>query len=353
MKIKKICLIIRESNLDDRVRLSKTINYLTNNDYSLQLWKKKGDVQVNFITKSISKTYDNKMVEYVIWTIKLFIRLLFTRRIGVIFVSGFESALMVYLRSFFIKTEYIFDNPDNFYQSKNFSPSLRNRVLNIEKRVIERSMFTVVPDASRIGGYNLPKDKFKILKNFPSKNDLKESLKRQNTKKEKLVIYINGWLVPTRGLKMISNFINRLEEGLNLKIIIAGKKEGLDGILESKYVEYLGVVDAITSLSTYHESDLIFTFYDPSLEINRKASPNKWGDAIITKTVPVLNDGIETIPKYFPKGGYFNIKYDDYNALYDLIMNIYKDDTLLKNKKIALEKNPPYFWEDQMQNILG
>lgn len=344
-------IIIRESNLKDRVRLSKIISYLVDKQADFELWKKEGEEILNFKYKNIIKTSSNKKLEYVKWLIVLFFYLLKKNK-KTFFVSGFESALVVYVRSLFFKTSYIFDNPDNFYQSKRLSVFLRKIILRIEKAIIKRSIMTLVPDKSRIEGYNLPSEKFRVLKNFPSKNDLDKSLKLKETLNKKLIIYINGWLVPTRGLEMIDKFIKKLEKNLDLEIIIAGKKEGLGDILNSQYVSYKGTVNSIQSLSFYQLSDVVLTFYDPTLEINRKASPNKWGDAIITRTVPILNKGIETTDSYFPKGGYFSIEYGNHQELFELIMSIYNDKLTLQEKIKDLEENPAYFWEDQMNEIL-
>ena len=349
----KTTIIIRESNLKDRVRLSKIVSYFLESEKPFELWKKYGDEPTQFSVKNIAKNYTDKKKEYVIWIIKLFITLLKNKATGRIFVSGFESAFVVYISTFFIKREYVFDNPDNFYQSKQLPNFLKSALLYLERKIINKALVTLVPDESRIYGYNIPVEKFEVLKNFPSKNDLKESFKNVSKQEGKLVVYINGWLVPTRGLKMISTFITNLSPGLDLKIIIAGKKEGLDSVLESSYVEYKGVVSAIASLKYYHESDLILTFYDPKLEINRKASPNKWGDAIITKTVPILNKGIETTKTYFPNGGYFSIEYGEGHELLNLVLDIYHDKSILKNKIKQLEQNPMYFWENQMDKILN
>jgi len=351
-KSAKTTIIIRESNLRERVRLSKIISYLIEKKEPFELWKKHGDEDVYFPIKNLIKNYTDKRKEYILWIVNLFFVLLKSKNVGRIFVSGFESAFVVYISTFIVKREYIFDNPDNFYQSKQLPGFLKNILLELERKIIKKSLITLVPDESRIDGYKLQREKFEILKNFPSKIDLNESLKRVSKQKEKLVIYMNGWLVPTRGLEMISRFIANLRPGLDLKIVIAGKKEGLDTILTSNYVEYKGVVNAISSLSYYHQSDLILTFYDPKLEINRKASPNKWGDAIITKTIPILNKGIETTGSYFPNGGYFSLEYNNSQELLDLIMSIYHDKSILQEKIKQLEQNPTYFWENQMQNIL-
>jgi hypothetical protein len=349
----QIKIIIRESNINERVRLSKILQFYQDNGYEIELWKKVGTQKSNIPEKSITKTYKRKSIEYALWLSGLFFRLLFRRKITPIYVSGFESAIVVYLVSLVRGGTYIFDNPDNFYQIKNLPEPLKKLIFNVERKIIKRSKITTVPDEMRIKGYNLPREYFLTVRNFPSRSDVEKSLKNVAPKDKKLVIYMNGWLVPTRGLQMISQFIKKLQPNLDLKIKIAGKKEGLDEILTSPYLEYLGVVDAMTSLANYHNSDLVLTFYDPSIEINRNASPNKWGDALVTETIPVLNNGIQTTAIYFPKGGYFAVDYDDSESLYKLIMDIYKDETILENKRKELKENPKYFWEDQMQKTLN
>lgn len=348
-----IKIIIRESNINERVRLSKILQFYQDNDYDIELWKKAGTQKSDIPEKIITKTRKRKSIEYVLWMTGLFFRLLFRRKTTPIFVSGFESAIVVYFVSLFRGGSYIFDNPDNFYQSKNLPSTLKKMIFNIERKIIKRSKITIVPDEMRIKGYNLPREHFLTIRNFPSRVDVENSLKIVAPKDKKLVIYMNGWLVPTRGLQMITTFVQKLQPNLDLKIKIAGKKEGLDEILKSPYVEYLGVVNAMTSLGNYHNSDVILTFYDPSIEINRNASPNKWGDALVTETIPILNNGIQTTGMYFPKGGYITVDYDDSEGLHKLIMDIYEDDTILENKRKELKENPKYFWEDQMQKILN
>jgi len=353
MKKKKIVIVIRESNINERVRLSKILQFYKDSEYDIELWKKTGKQKSNFCERKIINSHKRKSIEYLLWTTKLFFILLTRRKNTLIFVSGFESALIVYFVSLIRGGNYTFDNPDNFYQSKNLPNVLKKIIFKIEQKIIKRSQITIVPDEMRIRGYNLPNHNFLTIRNFPSRSDVEKSLKVVELKNKKLVIYMNGWLVPTRGLQMISEFIKKLKPNLDLKIKIAGKKEGLDIILKSPYVEYLGIVDAKTSLGNYHNSDIILTFYDPSIEINRKASPNKWGDALVTETVPIINNGIETIDMYFPKGGYLSVNYNDSENLYKLIMKIYEDDTILANKRKELKENPTYFWEDQMQKILN
>jgi len=353
MTKESIKIIIRESNINERVRLSKILQFYQENGYEIELWKKKGTQKSNIPERPITKTYKRKSIEYALWMSGLFFRLFFRRKTTPIFVSGFESAIVVYFVSLLRGGTYIFDNPDNFYQSKNLPNGLKKMIFNIERKIIKRAQITIVPDEMRIIGYNLPRKYFLTIRNFPSKSDVEKSLKNTTPKDKKLVIYMNGWLVPTRGLQMISEFIKKLQPNLDLKIKIAGKKEGLDEILKSPYVEYLGIVDAMTSLGNYHNSDIILTFYDPSIEINRNASPNKWGDALVTETIPILNNGIETTAMYFPKGGYFAIDYNDSESLYKLIMDIYENEEILANKRTELKENPIYFWEDQMQKILN
>jgi hypothetical protein len=353
MKSKQqIILIIRISNIDERVRLSKNLHYYKSRDFEIELWKKKGSKKSEYNEKDISKTYKYKSVEYLVWMTDLFFRLLFRRNKKLIFVSGYESALIVYLISLIRGGEFIYDNPDNFYQSKNLPKSIRNIVLWIDRKIINKAKTTIVPDKSRIPGYNIDDNRFIIIKNFPSHHDSKIAKEVGLKKQHKLVLYTNGWLVPTRGLDMMTDFIMKLEKGLDLQIKITGKKEGLgESILNSSYVNYIGVVNATTSLAHYYTSDVILTFYDPALEINRKASPNKWGDALITQTVPILNSEIETTSHYFPEGGYFAVNYNDSDALYKLIKSLYNDRTLLENKQQELKQNPIYYWEDQMDKL--
>lgn len=350
-----ILFIIRESNIEDRVRLSKFLNYFISNNFEVELWKKKGDNDsyIEYDFHNICSNYTKKHIEYIIWNIRVFLKLLFRNDDSLCIATGFESALPIYLVSILKRKKYIFDNADNFYQSKNFLSFVKNILLNIERKIINRSIFTIIPDPTRAKGYGLEDDKFVILKNFPSEKDFLEAKKSSRIKTHKLVIYLNGWLVETRGLEMIESFLKLLGRDLDLKIKIAGKKNNLEEILKCKYVEYLGELSPVESLKNYFDSDLIFTFYDPNIEINKFATPNKWGDCLVTDTIPILNEEIETINDYFPMGGFYKVKYNDGVGLHKTVMDIYKFPEKLKKKKEKLKTNPRFFWDSQIEDILN
>ncbi|MFW6311775.1 MAG: hypothetical protein ACOC1K_06020, partial [Nanoarchaeota archaeon] len=173
-----------------------------------------------------------------------------------------------------------------------------------------------------------------------------------NITKSRLVIYINGWLVETRGRRMIIELAKNIPQGLDIKIFIASPQME-EAYENNPYIEYLGVLPYEEALAYYFLSDLVLTFYDPAIEINKVATPNKWGDAILTNTVPILNKGIETVKDYFPEGGYFEIEYHAIDQLRNTVLDCYYHKDSLNQKKELLNKYEKKLFDIEFTRILN
>jgi hypothetical protein len=347
-----LLIVVRISDPRERVRISKIIGYFQDRGQNLILYKKKGpqDHLLNIQYVNVIKYSSSKIFEYLKWCYQVFFLILKRKENAVVWATAFDGAFPVFLASWFKKVTYIYDNADNFHQSVHLPLIFKKIVRKIDNWMIKRSVVTLIPNGVRALDY-AKGCQFQILKNFPSQTDYKSALTIDAPKKKAFVIYINGWLMPVRGLKMIEEFVTFLPSELDLEIKVAGKNSNLTSILQSSYVRYLGEISSIHSLAHYRSADVVLTFYDPQLEINRIATPNKWGDCLVTNTVPIINEEVLTINDYFPFGGYVAIKYGDSKALLNAVMNLYENPSFLKKKKEELQLNPSFFWETQLDDI--
>lgn len=354
----KVILICRESEIKDRVRLLKFYNYFSNHRTELEIWKKKGAEDMNYSCKFIdvlSRQYSNKTTEKILWIISLCYKLLFRNtKNATIIASDFESALPAATAAIFKrKNIFVFDNTDNAFISIKMNLLLKQFLKGIEYFITRISNVTLIPDQSRIVFRSLEK-KYEIIKNFPDSysHQIVNLEKISPPIKDKLVIYINGYLTPARGLECIERLLGIIPEHYKWEIIIAGKDKYLNTIRKHPKVTYLGQIRFTKSLEIYKKSHVAITLYDPEIEINRIAAPNKWGDCLATETIPVINREVTTINEYFPFGGFMLIDYGDYKQLFEVLQYLTQDSHYEETLK-SLKKNEFYYWDTKLTEILN
>lgn len=354
----KIVYIVREESTKDRVRFYKFVNYFLKFQ-KLVVFKKFSNKKekLNYKFHDICKSHKVKLIEYLYW-IKGCLSLLkfYNKKNYIFFCTGIDSALPVFFFSFFYDIKFIYDCPDNLHQSKKFNKFFKYMIRLIDKKIINKAYMVIFPDIIRSYSYKINKSKVQILRNFPSKKMLDDSgslyqKRKSNFKKDDLIIYINGWLVENRGFNMIRSFIHN-SKNLDYIIIYSGIFNPFDDI-KSEKLYYLGHLNSIESLSYYYDSDLVLTFYNPEIEINKLATPNKWGDCLTTHTVPVINSEILTIKNYFSDDSFFSVKYDDYQSLVKLISEIINDRELLVHKFENLKLSNAKTWDEELDLIFN
>jgi hypothetical protein len=367
---KELILITRVQTISQRVRVSKLVHLFDEmaaenpDQWKFSLVKlnnpaAQGEQMKHVAITGIGKIYPRKSVEYVRWMIALLgflFKNLSRRKQQVYYALGFESALTVYLFTRIFRCEFIYDNADSFYLSHKHNATLKSILRSLEFAIARSSNLHILPDEYRADGFPY-KQNIELIKNFPSQRAYLKAkeLAADYTREEGIkYIYINGWLPPTRGLAMIREALSGLPAGIGLKVLVAGKyDENLKDILELPFVEYLGHLSNEKSLSYYFISDFVLTFYDPSIEINKLASPNKWGDAILTNTVPILNSEILTKDYYFASKGYLEVPYGDGTQLRAIFTDIAENKTNLPALKEKLAGNPVYFWDTEFKKVLN
>jgi len=214
----------------------------------------------------------------------------------------------------------------------------------------------IIPSLER---YSFRSDTLCIVNNIPSKEALKKaknSYDHKTWKEFKMTININGWLSKSRGIGIILEICDRLK-GDGVGFVMAGKLDCEEAVLLSQKdnVHYIGQVSNEEALATYFTSDFVFTYYDPSSEINRYAASNKWGDALKTGVAIIVNKEVVSAKKLIEKKVAIGFNYDDTEGLISEIKHLSSNReqiTTIKNSAFELGKNLPYF-DDNIKKIFS
>tara|TARA_R110002020_G_scaffold276833_2_gene492137 strand:+ start:8193 stop:8627 length:435 start_codon:yes stop_codon:yes gene_type:complete len=99
----------------------------------------------------------------------------------------------------------------------------------------------------------------------------------------------------------------------------AAETEEARSFISRDEVDYLGVISNEESIATCYRVTAMLTYYDPAVEINLIAEPNKWGDCLSTATPFICNQEILTSVRYVDSGLCYRCPYDDVIALAETI----------------------------------
>ena len=270
--------------------------------------------------------------------LKLFFKSFSFKKNQHVWALGFESAFPLVLASKIKGFKLYFDDADRFSMLFKFPKPLKKLLQWFERSTSRLAYKHIIPVKER---YDFDSEKFHILQNTPSSNEINKAIEITKTKKwisAKVVININGWLGPGRGMKTALELCNALDKE-NVAFILAGKldcEEACD-LAQKENVQYLGDVSNALALSSYFASDFVFTYYDPTSEINRLAASNKWGDAIQTGVGVIVNDEILTARYLHDANVTLSHPYSDVISLTDSINEIIKDMSKLNKIKKNLK----------------
>jgi glycosyltransferase involved in cell wall biosynthesis len=364
-----ISIVVRISHENDRVRVSKLINLILSHNINIEIIGLDRS-SINSDTSNLKwigistrrETNSSKKLSILNWVINLFRYLLSSKSNNerLFLCVGFESAFVFWLVNIFARNHrFIFDNSDNISELYNFNYFSKKIISFIERNVALSSEVHIVPGRSRWKHDDI---NLKIVSNRPLKNDLLEARKfahnsgfHREIRCNKIVIYVNGWLVESRGISTLlesMKIIQSIAPG-SVHLIVAGRL-GCDSainLIKMDNVEYLGVISNRESLAQYFRCHLAFTFYDPVIPINQIAEPNKWGDCIATHTPFLTNRGIKTAKYFFDNGLCLILSYNDPQALANKILEL-TETSKWYDLYNSYKNVPPEYWDESMWSAI-
>ncbi|MCC6983208.1 MAG: hypothetical protein IT535_08045 [Bauldia sp.] len=250
---------------------------------------------------------------------------------------GLETALAAYLASFLVRLKYVFDDADRLALIFKWPAWVRAALEQLEKRVAGRSSAHIVPGYGR---YPYRHDRMVRIVNMPDTDQVRAAREWRlpDQPASSLVLYVNGWIDRSRGAEFIERIIERLDQRGGVRVLLAAKSDTyLDGTLRKRTcVMDLGTLPQVEALAYYRLADLVVTFYDPDVPINRYAEANKWGDCVAMGVPFVVNEEVRTAEEYVAAGAAFSVPYGDVEAFMALIETLIENPAELERARSAI-----------------
>lgn len=353
-----------------RVRLAKTIR-LIGEDYNCDIafwgWRRTagedlgknmdGIIETRLLIKGGGFRNIFARLFYIAYIFSVFVTVLrhAPRRV---YCLGLETALPVWFASLFRpRIRYVFDDPDRLILLWPLPKLVERMLIYLETKVSMASVAHILPTKKR---YDYNNKKQVEISNMPDLRQVSEALKKAPIReKGKLLVYVNGWLDISRGLNLLDCVAETLDLEGNSDIVFnvaAGRITGdASRFLKRSCVRYLGSLSQIDSLAQYPVNDVVVTFYDPSVRINRYALPNKWGDAMAMGTPVICNTGILTAEPLLASGAAFGVSFENADDLVNLLKDLSLNYNRLEEAKISitvLGRQQTYF-EKSMTPVLS
>ncbi|MFL7020135.1 glycosyltransferase family protein [Vibrio cyclitrophicus] len=188
----------------------------------------------------------------------------------------------------------------------------------------------------------------RVVYNTPSSivvNSSNYAIKKDNRFK----IYVCGWFNENRGIESIISLLSLLDKDEYVIIAAGNLGKYYDEFVENEVVDYLGHLTSSDSFSVYKDIDVVLSFYNPSVEINRKAEPNKWYDCVLNNKPFITNTGIETVEPFLSAGLAYTVEYGDYQKIFETIESIKNRSGSNYSEKNMLDIK---FWDVSFTDIL-
>lgn len=294
---------------------------------------------------------------YLLWGLKVFFYCLRIPARDTVWALGLESAFPATLASRVKGFAVIFDDADRFAMLFKWPRAIRWVIERAELWTSRRCNVHAVPNLSR---YDYSSPNHFLLENVPSKGALAAAKLRARQLEvpgsKGIVLNLNGWLGSGRGMSTALEAISRIPQD-ELTVLLVGKlacKEA-EQIAALPNVIVLGEVCYAESLAWFYRSDLIFTYYDPSDPINRKAQSNKWGDAFLTGAGMVVNSEVERSHGLVAIGAAWAAPYHDAESLIAFLRGCVSDRSPTEAMRAASAKRGAelMLFDDYLDQLFG
>lgn len=253
---------------------------------------------------------------------------LFRDRPVLVHASDLEGLFAAVLyRLVFRKSRLLFNIHDNFFVRYKVPGALRRLLKFIECRSARVADMVLLPDEMRL----------KVMEPYVPKkviivpNTLPDPGYDTPPEMPPLRVLAAGWLTWTRGYRVLGDIVKKRSD---IELVVAGNgsQNVIDYIRSLPRTKYYGFLDQEEVLKIGKTCHIVTAFYDPSIEVNVLAAPNKVFDAMALGRPVVVNG--ETVISDRIKNwqcGY-TVKYNDAHELENLF------DHILKNPDDAMEK---------------
>lgn len=222
-----------------------------------------------------------------LWCARLAYELAFAET-DIVHALDFDCALPAAVAGLIRGNRIVYDIQDNFEERHAFPAPVKWLLRTLNVWVAGRSAAILVTDENRIiGGLEKFRDRIHIVANCPP--DLRTEAAHHPCAGVLTIGAFGLNLASTRGIDLLVKATAGLP-GVN--VITAGRivEPWLAELIRSApHVQHLGELPQSEVLRRTCEVDAAFAFYNPAIEINRRASAAKWYDAMMAGR-PVISN---------------------------------------------------------------
>jgi glycosyltransferase involved in cell wall biosynthesis len=318
-----------------------------------------GDIEYEMIFRGWGYANRLLMLGLPLWAFRVF-RFMLRQRSDLLIVINFDTGIAAALAQPITRASFIYDIRDNFDMRPTLPPLLRPVIAKLDQWIIARAARVLVPDENRI----VVSDERMRCKFTVIANSAPEIQPPSDQPKDRpFTIYASGYLSGLRGIHLLLEAAMRIPD---MRVLMAGHV--LDEDLEEQIrrvpnVDFRGWLAPEEALRLNFEADVIFSFYDPASEINRRAASSKWSDAMMaSKPILVNSEVLKSIWVQRQDIGYL-CPYDDVGQLVQVIKHIRKHPEEARRKGengrhvydkgyswSAMEQRLWYLLDEMMQN---
>jgi glycosyltransferase involved in cell wall biosynthesis len=223
-----------------------------------------------------------------LWAFRIF-RFLLRQRPDLLIAIDFDTGIAAALAQLITHAPFIYDIRDNFDMRPTLPSILRPVIAKLDQWVIARAARVLVPDENRI----VVSDEHMRCKFTVIANCAPEIQPPSDQSKDRpFTIYACGYLLKLRGIHLLLEAARRIPD---VRVLMAGQV--LEADLEEQMrqtpnVDFRGWLAPEEALRLNFEADVIFSFYDPASEINRRAVSSKWSDAMMASEPVLVNSEV-------------------------------------------------------------
>jgi glycosyltransferase involved in cell wall biosynthesis len=187
----------------------------------------------------------------------------------------------------------------------------------VDARVMARADSVIFPDRSRIPSW-APAHSVVVENSAP------EVEITRFPDPGRLTVYACGNLRADRGVGLLLDAAAEID---GCFVLAAGKCRDprlAERLASAPNVDYRGELTPVAALQLCGEADVVLTFYEPGLEINRYAISNKWSDAMMAARPILINAEVEKAAWVKEQGIGYACAYDK-DALIEMLRRITED----------------------------
>lgn len=282
------------------------------------------EVWQGFRVRRVGPRYDEGLRGYALGTPGFVLsaaRALRAIRPAIVHASDFEAMLAALLyRAVAGSVPIVYNIHDNLALRHPFPAPVRDGLARLEGRIAATADVVMVPDADRLETLNGPRLRTSVV--IP--NTLPDPGARPWERSGPVRVFLGGWLSWRRGVRTVGDLVSNRAD-VDLVVCGTGPNDVRDYLARLPRTTVYGYRPQPEALELAGASDLIVALYDPSVEINRFASPNKLYDAMALGKPVVVNQEMRVADWVSRKGIGYLVPYGEPGALSRVVDDVLSD----------------------------